>query len=200
MTLAPTPNPLAGRSLRAPVLWGVVFGVLQAVSPLGLWWLDPAIPNRQELGDWAGHAAALLYRPTLVDQTLLNRRMRVARMTANAQRILIAGLIHVISPTTSIPSAKAWRSQTSAMAGHPRPRRARPDAHLALLVYAVGSAYQKTSSPEQPVADVPMAAHDIWVPDSKREDRGPEQSHSGPQVVCNGQRPRPTAGTDHCTL
>ena len=42
MTRPPTPNPLAGRSLRAPVLWGVVVGVLQAASPLGLWWLDPA--------------------------------------------------------------------------------------------------------------------------------------------------------------
>ena len=48
MTRPPTPNPLAGRyplagrSLRTPVLWGVVFGVLQAASPLGLWWLDPA--------------------------------------------------------------------------------------------------------------------------------------------------------------
>jgi hypothetical protein len=28
--------------LRAPVLWGVVFGVIQAGAPLGLWWLDPA--------------------------------------------------------------------------------------------------------------------------------------------------------------
>ena len=42
MTRPPTPNPLAGRSLRAPVLWGVVVGGLQAASPLGLWWLDPA--------------------------------------------------------------------------------------------------------------------------------------------------------------
>ena len=42
MTRPPTPNPLAERSLRAPILWGVVFGVLQAASPLGLWWLDPA--------------------------------------------------------------------------------------------------------------------------------------------------------------
>jgi hypothetical protein len=42
MTRPPTPNPLAGRSLRAPVLWGVVVGVIQAASPLGLWWLDPA--------------------------------------------------------------------------------------------------------------------------------------------------------------
>jgi hypothetical protein len=42
MTCAPTPNPVAGRSLRAPILWGVVFGVIQAASPLGFWWLDPA--------------------------------------------------------------------------------------------------------------------------------------------------------------
>jgi hypothetical protein len=28
--------------LRAPVLWGVVFGGIQAASPLGFWWLDPA--------------------------------------------------------------------------------------------------------------------------------------------------------------
>ena len=29
-------------SLRAPVLWGVLVGVIQAASPLGFWWLDPA--------------------------------------------------------------------------------------------------------------------------------------------------------------
>jgi hypothetical protein len=28
--------------LRAPVLWGVVFGGIQAAWPLGFWWLDPA--------------------------------------------------------------------------------------------------------------------------------------------------------------
>jgi hypothetical protein len=42
MTRPPTPNPLAGRSLRAPVLWGVVWGVIQAAVPLGFWWLAPA--------------------------------------------------------------------------------------------------------------------------------------------------------------
>ena len=42
MTRPPTPNPLAERSLRAPVLWGVVWGVIQAAAPLGFWWLDPA--------------------------------------------------------------------------------------------------------------------------------------------------------------
>jgi hypothetical protein len=42
MPPAPTPGPLTGRSLRGPVLWGVVVGVIQAASPLGFWWLDPA--------------------------------------------------------------------------------------------------------------------------------------------------------------
>jgi|Tabmets5t2r1_1033131.scaffolds.fasta_scaffold53137_2 hypothetical protein len=42
MTRTAAPNPLAGRSLRAPVLWGVIWGVIQAAAPLGFWWLDPA--------------------------------------------------------------------------------------------------------------------------------------------------------------
>jgi len=27
---------------RAPLIWGVVWGVIQAAVPLGFWWLDPA--------------------------------------------------------------------------------------------------------------------------------------------------------------
>ena len=42
MTQPRTASPLPGRSLRAPILWGVVFGGIQAASPLGFWWLDPA--------------------------------------------------------------------------------------------------------------------------------------------------------------
>jgi hypothetical protein len=42
MTQPRTVGPLPGRSLRAPVLWGVVFGIIQAATPLGFWWLDPA--------------------------------------------------------------------------------------------------------------------------------------------------------------
>jgi hypothetical protein len=30
-------------SLRALILWGVAVGVLQAVSPVGFWWLEPAL-------------------------------------------------------------------------------------------------------------------------------------------------------------
>ena len=28
--------------MRTPIAWGVVVGVLQALSPLAFWWLDPA--------------------------------------------------------------------------------------------------------------------------------------------------------------
>jgi hypothetical protein len=42
MTQPYSANPLTELSLRAPVLWGVVWGVIQAAAPLGLWWLDPA--------------------------------------------------------------------------------------------------------------------------------------------------------------
>jgi hypothetical protein len=40
--MARIPGPLAGRALRAPVLWGIVWGVIQAGVPLGFWWLAPA--------------------------------------------------------------------------------------------------------------------------------------------------------------
>jgi hypothetical protein len=42
MTQPRTARPPVGRSLRAPVLWGVLFGAIQAASPLGFWWLDRA--------------------------------------------------------------------------------------------------------------------------------------------------------------
>src|ERR1700748_659537 len=29
-------------SLRAPILWGFLLGAIQAASPLGFWWLEPA--------------------------------------------------------------------------------------------------------------------------------------------------------------
>ena len=29
------------RALPVPVIWGAVWGVIQAVSPLGFWWLEP---------------------------------------------------------------------------------------------------------------------------------------------------------------
>ena len=42
VTTAETSRPGAARSLRGPVLWGVVVGLLQAASPAAFWWLEPA--------------------------------------------------------------------------------------------------------------------------------------------------------------
>ncbi len=41
MTVAATGQTVRA-ALRAPVIWGIVFGVLQAASPLAFWWLDAA--------------------------------------------------------------------------------------------------------------------------------------------------------------
>jgi hypothetical protein len=35
-------GPARLQELRAPVLWGILWGLLQAVSPLAFWWLTPA--------------------------------------------------------------------------------------------------------------------------------------------------------------
>src|SRR5437764_2651237 len=37
------------RSLRTPVIWGAAWGVLQAASPIGFWWLPPATVYGLEL-------------------------------------------------------------------------------------------------------------------------------------------------------
>ena len=42
-TPTPTPTPQREQSIRAPVLWGLAFGAIQAASPLALRWLDQAI-------------------------------------------------------------------------------------------------------------------------------------------------------------
>jgi hypothetical protein len=42
--IPPAPAPAARwkQSIRAPVLWGLAFGAIQAASPLAFWWLDQA--------------------------------------------------------------------------------------------------------------------------------------------------------------
>jgi hypothetical protein len=41
--ISPRTRPAAsGQAVRGPVLWGLVFGAIQAASPLAFWWLDPA--------------------------------------------------------------------------------------------------------------------------------------------------------------
>lgn len=48
--------------------------------------------------EWTGHAAALIYRPATVTQSLLDDQPRVARLTADATRILDAAVIQTYTP------------------------------------------------------------------------------------------------------
>ena len=63
--------------------------------------------RRPELADklHLGHAAALVYRPASVTQTLLDHQPRVARLTADATRILEAAIIQTYTPNNF-----AWES------------------------------------------------------------------------------------------
>jgi hypothetical protein len=54
MTRARAATSPVHRSLRTPVLWGLVFGAIQAASPLGIWWLPPATVQALLLGLIAG--------------------------------------------------------------------------------------------------------------------------------------------------
>jgi len=58
-----------------------------------------------ETDEWTGHAAALIYRPAAVTQTLLEHQPRVARLTADATRILEAAIIQTYTPNNF-----AWES------------------------------------------------------------------------------------------
>jgi hypothetical protein len=49
--------------------------------------------------EWAGHAAALIYRSATVTQSLLDHQPRIARLTADATRILDAAIIQTYTPT-----------------------------------------------------------------------------------------------------
>ena len=42
MTRPPADTSPVHRSLLTPVMWGLVFGAIQAASPLAFWWLPPA--------------------------------------------------------------------------------------------------------------------------------------------------------------
>lgn len=48
--------------------------------------------------EWTAHAAALIYRPATVTQTLLDHQPRIARLAADATRILTAAIIQTYTP------------------------------------------------------------------------------------------------------
>lgn len=65
-------------------------------------WVPPEGWGDEE--EFEGHLVACLWRMTAVEQSVLERKKRVARLSEEAQRMLIAGLIQVVSPLLPDPS------------------------------------------------------------------------------------------------
>lgn len=57
----------------------------------------------EDHGEYAGHAAALLYRPSLVSQAVLDVRDRLHQLTGEATKVLNAAIISTYSPNTFAP-------------------------------------------------------------------------------------------------
>ena len=87
MTTVPAGNVTARRSLRAPVLWGLVFGGLQAASPLAFLWLDPATV----------HALSI----TLIAAVYIGFAVADGRPRIIAVEVTVAGVFVVLAATAA---------------------------------------------------------------------------------------------------
>jgi hypothetical protein len=94
-------------SLRKLRSWGIGNNELRKIRDggtiQGFMYLpqsDAVLLDAPEEGEdeWTGHAAALIYHPASVTQALLDHRPRVARLTADATRILNATIIQTYTP------------------------------------------------------------------------------------------------------
>jgi hypothetical protein len=85
MTTVPARGRAGHRSMRVPVLWGLVFGALQAASPLAFWWLDPATV----------HALSI----TLIASVYIGFAVADGRPRIIAVEVTVAGLFVVLAAT-----------------------------------------------------------------------------------------------------
>lgn len=83
MTGGHPPTPAADRSLRVPVLWGLVFGGIQAASPIAFRWLDPA--------------TVLALSITLIASVYIGFAVADGRPRVIAVEIAVAGLFVVLA-------------------------------------------------------------------------------------------------------
>jgi hypothetical protein len=94
-------------SLRTLRSWGLGNNELRKVRDgltiQGFMYLPQTEPVSLDAPDeiddeWSGHAAALVYRPATVTQSLLDHQPRIARLGVDATRILNAAIIQTYSP------------------------------------------------------------------------------------------------------
>ena len=87
--------------MRAPVLWGVVFGGIQAASPLGFWWLDPATVYALSL--------------TLIAAVYIGFAVADGRPSVLAVESGVAGVFVVLAAMGSPDRRGCWCSASAAM-------------------------------------------------------------------------------------
>ena len=97
-SLAPATSGSVHRPLRAPLIWGVVLGVLQAASPLAFVWLDTSTVHALGLtfiaAVYVGFAVADGRRHVLVAETVVASVFVVAAAAAELGSVwlIVAGL------------------------------------------------------------------------------------------------------------
>jgi hypothetical protein len=90
MTTVPAHGVAGHRSLRGPVLWGLVFGGLQAASPLAFRWLDPSTV----------HALSI----TLIASVYIGFAVADGRPRIIAAEVTVAGVFVVVAATAATGS------------------------------------------------------------------------------------------------
>ena len=92
MTRLHTHTLLGRRSMLVPVLWGLIFGVLQAASPVAVRWLD--------------HATVLALELVLIAAVYIGFAVADGRPRVIAVESAVAGLFVVLAATSI--TATAW--------------------------------------------------------------------------------------------
>jgi len=101
MSTAETHVSTAARALRGPVLWGLVFGVIQAASPVGFWWLEPSTVHAMSIA--------------LIAAVYIGFAVADGRPKVIAVEVIIAGIFVVIG--AAAVTSTAWLLVV-AYAGH----------------------------------------------------------------------------------
>ena len=104
-----------GASLAKPISWGVVVGLIQAFSPLGLWWLAPTVV-------WS--MALVLIAAVYVGFAVADGRSRViaVEVAVTSAFVLLAAIAVVGSPWLSVVALAAhglkdlWQHRTQFVA------------------------------------------------------------------------------------
>jgi hypothetical protein len=102
-------------SLTWPIFWGVVLGIFQAFSPLGLWWLEPRLV-------WS--LALVLIAAVYVGFAVADGRARVlaVEVTVTSAFVILAAIAVVASPWLSVVGLVAhglkdlWQHRTQFVA------------------------------------------------------------------------------------